>query len=84
MTMIDHPAIKDEDAQHPVATAWRPALVELPDATWKSSVAQWMGTHWDVVVDLWTDAGPSDLILSARVRETNDAFEIEIGSVYVP
>jgi len=29
-------------------------LADLPDESWKSSVAQWMGTHWDVLVDLWT------------------------------
>lgn len=60
-------------------------LVELPDETWRTSVAQWMGTHWDVLVDLWTaESGSSDLVLSARVRESGDGFQVEINSVYVP
>src|SRR5262245_47277627 len=38
------------------------ALTALPDETWESSTSQWMGTHWDVVVDLWTvESGRSDL-----------------------
>lgn len=122
------PAIKDEDAEHPIASAWRPTfcevvkafvqrdyaldrgvhcvapvssataaqiagyikdygetLVELPEETWNSSVAQWMGTHWDALVDLWTaDAGQSDMVLGARVFETEGGFRIEVGMVYVP
>jgi hypothetical protein len=30
------------------------ALAELPDETWASSVSQWMNTHWDALLDLWT------------------------------
>ena len=60
-------------------------LTELPDDTWNSSIAQWMGTHWDVLVDLWTvESGESDLVLSLRVFEAADGFRFEIDSVYVP
>jgi hypothetical protein len=60
-------------------------LTELPDDTWKSSIAQWMETHWDVLVDLWTvEGGRSDLVLFARVFENGDAFRFEIDSVHVP
>lgn len=60
-------------------------LAELPEGTWRTSVAQWMGTHWEVLVDLWTaESGPSDLVLSARVYETADGFRVDVGSVYVP
>jgi hypothetical protein len=61
-------------------------LAPLPDDTWTTSVAQWTGTdHWDVLVDLWTvESGASDLVLGARVFETDDGFRIEIGLVYVP
>src|SRR5687767_2855943 len=39
-------------------------LVELPEDSWVSSVAQWYGAHWDVLVDLWTaEEGRSDLVL---------------------
>lgn len=60
-------------------------LAELPDETWETSIAQWMGTHWDVLVDLWTvESGGSDLALSARVFEDRGGFRIEIDSVHVP
>lgn len=122
------PAIKDPAAQHPIASAWRPALcevvkalvagdyglsqrpasvapasaevasqiksyiddygetlVDLPEDAWGTSISQWMGTHWEVVVDLWTlESGESDLALNVRVFETDDGFRIEVDSVYVP
>jgi hypothetical protein len=60
-------------------------LTELPDDTWSSSVSQWMGTHWEVLVDLWTiESGASDLVLSVFVFETNDGFRFEVDSVHVP
>jgi len=44
-----------------------------------------MGTHWEVLVDLWTvESGKSDLVLDARVFEQETGFRIEIHSVYVP
>jgi len=122
------PPIKDVDAAHPVASAWRPVLedaitafargdfsvargsgavapisaataaritnnlakhgetlTELPAEAWKTSVAQWMETHWDVLIDLWTvESGASDLVLSARVFEVNGGFRFEVDSVHVP
>jgi hypothetical protein len=60
------------------------ALDALPDDTWSSSAAQWMEGHWDVLVDLWTRSGPSDLALSARVYEEGDDFVVEVSGVYVP
>lgn len=124
----DPTALKDEDAEHPIAVSWRPVfraivdafvdhdymlangidsvepvssdtatqireyvdsygatLVNLSDETWNSSVAQWMGGHWDVLVDLWTaEEGRSDLVLDSRVQETDSGYSIEISSVYVP
>ena len=60
-------------------------LVDLPDDTWKSSVAQWMETHWDILVDLWTaEEGPSDLVLGGRVVETSAGPRLTIRMVYVP
>lgn len=120
--------VKDEDASHPVPTAWRPifaqivsalvsgdyglrhapacvdradertasqireylqeygeALVELPEDTWESSIGQWQGGHWDVLVDLWTRSGGSDLVISARVfDDENGAIRIVVNSVHVP
>lgn len=128
MTNPTQPAVKDEDAAHPVASDVRPAfreiverfrvgdfalegvpavgpvapatqeqireyisdygetLAELPHETWSSSVAQWMGTHWYVLVDLWTEeSGESDLVLTTRIFEDSDgSFRIEVESVHVP
>ena len=61
------------------------ALADLPDKTWDSSVCQWMETHWDLIVDLWTvESGESDLVLSLSVFEADGGFRLEIGSVHVP
>ncbi len=60
-------------------------LTELSEATWESSVCIWMGSRWDVLIDLWTESeGRSDLVLSARVRESGEGYSIEVQSVHVP
>lgn len=60
-------------------------LTELHDDTWNSSIAQWMGTHWELLVDLWTiESGRADLVLSVFVFETGDGFRFEIDSIHVP
>jgi hypothetical protein len=60
-------------------------LVDLPEETWRTSCAQWMGTHWDVLLDLWTtEEGGSDMALAASVFETDQGFEVEVYSVHVP
>jgi hypothetical protein len=61
------------------------ALTVLPDETWRTSVSQWMGTHWEVIVDLWTlDSGCSDMVLHAHVFEIGRGFRVELRAVYVP
>ncbi|WP_394781619.1 hypothetical protein [Undibacterium sp.] len=60
-------------------------LTSLSKETWNSSVCIWTGTHWDVLVDLYTEEeGPSDLVLSAQVIDTNPGFQIAVYMVYVP
>ena len=61
-------------------------LAELPDETWNTSVALWMGTRWEVIVDLWTvESGRSDMVLMADVFEASEgSYRIEIHSVHVP
>jgi hypothetical protein len=60
-------------------------LVLLPEETWDSSIYIWQDGYWDVLVDLWTKAeGRSDLVLKARVIESNNSFEFSIEMVYVP
>ncbi len=65
---------------------YREALIDLPEATWSSSVAQWTETHWEVLVDLWTkESGNSDLCLSVRVFEVaGGGYRMEVDSVHVP
>ncbi|WP_205633616.1 DUF7668 domain-containing protein [Labilithrix luteola] len=66
-------------------TDYGETLAELPDETWRTSVSHWMGTYWQVLIDLWTiESGASDLVLDAWVFETEDGFRFEINSVYVP
>jgi hypothetical protein len=121
-------ATKDENAQQPISTAWRPVLtqvvsalkngdyrldagvsgveppsietaehirvsitaygaklVELPEDSWKSSVCMWYGTHWDALVDLWTEEeGRSDLLLSVRIAEESNGYSYKVHMVYVP
>jgi hypothetical protein len=65
--------------------AYGETLIELPEETWDSSVCIWQGNRWDALVDLWTRAeGRSDLVLSARIFETDRGFEFHIYMVYVP
>ena len=60
-------------------------LVELPDETWESSVCIWTGSHWDALIDLWTqEEGRSDLVLGAHVAEGRPGFSFKIHMVYVP
>lgn len=61
-------------------------LVELPEATWETSVAMWGGSdYWDVLVDLHTaEEGASDLVLGARVTEGDDGYSYTVHMIYVP
>ena len=60
-------------------------LVALPDATWGTSIAQWMGEHWEVLVDLWTaEEGRSDLTLQVEVEEVKGEPRITVCMLYVP
>ena len=60
-------------------------LIQLPDETWDSSVYIWAGSHWNVLIDLWTAGeGRSDLVLNAQVSEEDNRYIIDISMVYVP
>ena len=60
-------------------------LTELPEETWRSSVCIWMGDRWDVLIDLWSlSEGPSDLVLSAQVKEQQAGLVFHVYMVYVP
>lgn len=61
------------------------SLIELPEEAWKSSVSQWMGTHWDIAVDMFTaESGRSDLVLTVRVFENAGGYRYEVDSVHAP
>jgi hypothetical protein len=59
-------------------------LVALPEKTWTTSVSQWMDGFWEVLVDLWTTAGASDMVLHAQVFQAKGGFRIKVHAVYVP
>lgn len=60
-------------------------LTSLPEDAWNTSVCQWYGQHWDVMVDLYTvEEGASDLVLQLRVYEEGAAYAFEVHLVYVP
>jgi hypothetical protein len=83
--LVATPTQAMSDQMRAYVASYGERLADLPDDTWDSSVAQWMGTHWDVLVDLWTvESGQSDLVLDVRVVETDDGFRFEIGPLYVP
>ena len=64
--------------------AYGEAIVGLPDETWQTSVAQWIGPHWDVIVDLWTESGRIDLALFVRAQLGKDsALRMRVDSVHV-
>lgn len=60
-------------------------LVELPEETWKTSVAIGMESHWDVLVDLWTEeSGRSDMVVHLDVFESGGEYAFKIHLLYVP
>ena len=66
-------------------TSYGEALAPLSEQAWESSQCQWYGSHWYVLVDLWTvQSGRSDLVLFVRVFEVERDFRFEIESVHVP
>jgi len=57
----------------------------LPDQTWESSLVQWMGNRWDVLVDLFSSRGErTDLVMFVEVVEGAKGYEFRIDSVHVP
>lgn len=86
--VLPHVAVIDETALKQIkgyVEQYGEALAELPHDSWSSSVSQWMGSHWDVLVDLWTaESGRSDLVLSAHVSEEGEGYRFRIEGIYVP
>ena len=60
-------------------------LVPLSEQVWQRSCAQWMGTHWQVLLDLCTSSeGISDQVFSGNMTVQNDTPEFQVGLIYVP
>lgn len=60
-------------------------LGSLTAAAWETSTYLWMGSYWEVLLDLSAhDGSTTDLALHLRVFENKDVFEFEPGLVYVP
>lgn len=59
-------------------------IVSLPDLTWETSVCRWTGSHWSVLIDLFTHGQISDLVLFANVFENERGYKFEVESVHVP
>lgn len=65
--------------------AYGETLTELTEETWETSVAQWAGRRWEVLVDLRTvEAGRSDLVLHVDVEAAADGHRFRIHLIYVP
>lgn len=77
----------DEDTALAIARnieAYGGNLVSLPEETWQGSICQWQLTYWEVLVDLFTLEGPSDLVLHTKVFEQSGDFVFKVHFVYVP
>ena len=60
-------------------------LIELPEATWDTSVYICYGNYWNVLIDFFTKKeGLSDLALNAEVREIDQEYFFDINLVFVP
>lgn len=78
-------SLKDAERMRGNVDSYGAHLSNLPDATWETSVCRWMGTHWDILVDLFTEEeGASDLVLFSKVYEKNGSYEFEVDSMHVP
>lgn len=66
-------------------TEYGQQLVKLSNEVWSTSCAQWMGKHWDIIIDLCTATeGVSDLVLTGKVANVNGKPVFTVGLIYVP
>ena len=82
---VERPSIETAEHIRESIAAYGTTLAELPEEAWESSMGMWYGTHWDALIDLWTEEeGRSDLVLSARISEESNGYSVKIHMVYVP
>jgi len=66
-------------------SAYGATLIKLPEKTWDTSECQWVGSFWDIFIDLFTvEEGRSDLLLKLRVYEKDNEYLFEVKTIYVP
>ena len=78
--------VSEDDARRMAASVedYGATLVDLTDEVWETSIVQWTGAGWEVLVDLRTaEEGRSDLSLVAGVREVDGVYEVEVEGVWV-
>lgn len=82
---VESPPLETAEHIRNYIAAYGATLIDLPEECWNSSVCLWQRTHWDALVDLWTEEeGRSDLVLSTRISEVPQGYAFEIHMVYVP
>lgn len=82
---VDAPSAETAAQMRSYVADYGESLVELPKETWNTSVATWTGSHWIVLVDLWTrESGRSDMVLDVEVLESGDGFTFKLHLIYVP
>lgn len=59
-------------------------LIDLPMDAWRTSVYQWAGQHWDVMIDLYSSEGATDLVMHLHVFEDGSGYAFEVHMAYVP
>lgn len=65
--------------------AYGSSLGRLSESTWNSSVSRWMGSHWQVLVDLNDSAGEqTDLVLFVKIIDHPGQYRFLVDSVHVP
>jgi hypothetical protein len=100
VAIVDAIAKDDSTCLRSIASGYSPAKAErirrtiaeygetvlpLPEEAWRTSVSRWMGSYWDVAIDLWTaESGASDLVLFLRIFEEEGGFRFELDSIHVP
>jgi hypothetical protein len=82
---VERPSIETAEHIRDSIATYGTTLIELPEESWESSVCMWQRTHWDALIDLWTEEeGRSDLVLGARIAEESTGYSFKIHIVYVP
>jgi hypothetical protein len=82
---VERPSIETAEQIKRAIAAYGGTLIELPEETWESSVCMWYRTHWDALIDLWTEEeGRSDLVLNAQISENSSGYFFKIHMVFVP